>query len=51
MAKAGAGALMAAGIIRTVTFILVSPLLGLHLGVFDDGGGRLDLPQDGAVQG
>ena len=31
MAKAGAGALMASGIIRTVTFIFVSPLLGLSL--------------------
>src|SRR5574343_356722 len=32
MAKAGAGALMATGIIRTVTFIFVSPLLGFTLG-------------------
>ncbi len=32
IAKAGAGALMATGIIRTVTFIFVSPLLGFTLG-------------------
>jgi PiT family inorganic phosphate transporter len=32
MAKAGAGALISAGIMKTVTFILVSPLLGFLLG-------------------
>lgn len=32
IAKAGAGALMASGIMRTVTFIFVSPLLGYLLG-------------------
>ncbi len=32
IAKAGAGALMAAGILKTVAFIFVSPLLGLTLG-------------------
>ncbi|WP_223673147.1 inorganic phosphate transporter, partial [Proteus terrae] len=32
IAKAGAGALIATGIIRTVTFIFVSPLLGFTLG-------------------
>jgi PiT family inorganic phosphate transporter len=32
IAKAGAGALMSTGIIRTVTFIFVSPLLGFTLG-------------------
>jgi PiT family inorganic phosphate transporter len=32
MAKAGAGALVGAGIMRTVTFIFVSPLLGYLLG-------------------
>ena len=32
IAKAGSGALLAAGILKTVTFILVSPLLGFTLG-------------------
>ena len=32
MAKAGAGALVSSGIIKTVTFIFVSPLLGFTLG-------------------
>jgi PiT family inorganic phosphate transporter len=32
MAKAGAGALVATGILKTVAFILVSPLLGFTLG-------------------
>jgi len=32
IAKAGAGALLAAGILKTVAFIFVSPLLGLTLG-------------------
>jgi len=32
IAKAGAGALIATGIVRTVTFIFVSPLLGFTLG-------------------
>jgi PiT family inorganic phosphate transporter len=32
MAKAGAGALVSAGIVRTVTFIFVSPLLGYVFG-------------------
>src|SRR5574343_2002562 len=32
IAKAGSGALMASGIVRTVTFIFVSPLLGFTLG-------------------
>ena len=32
MAKAGAGALISAGILKTVTFILVSPMLGFLLG-------------------
>ena len=32
LAKAGAGALVAAGILKTVAFILVSPLLGFTLG-------------------
>ena len=32
MAKAGAGALLAAGVWKTVIFILVSPLLGFMLG-------------------
>ena len=43
VAKAGAGA-GAAGVLKTVAFIVVSPVLGFVLGRADDGAGVLDLP-------
>ena len=44
IAKAGSGALMAAGIWKTVAFIFVSPLLGFVLGSLMMVAGRLDVP-------
>ena len=49
IAKAGSGALMAAGIWKTVAFIFVSPLLGFLLGSLDDDPGRLGVPALDAV--
>ncbi len=43
VAKAGTGALVGSGLIKTVAFILISPLLGLRAGLADDGGGGLDV--------
>ena len=51
IAKAGAGALVARGIWKTVLFIFVSPLLGFLAGLADDGGGGLDVPARHAVAG
>jgi PiT family inorganic phosphate transporter len=51
IAKAGASALVSTGIMKTVTFIFVSPLLGFRFGLLDDGAGSVDFQALTSVQG
>jgi hypothetical protein len=51
IAKAGAGALVSSGIMKTVAFIFVSPAAGFPARFADDGGGVLGVPPHCAVAG